>query len=529
MKKYILSLLMLLNLSCKSFGSSATESADFNTQKAEFEDLDTTYTKKTHAQHKKAMRIEVATIFLKGLVVLAEVGGITALGAPGIFAALGGSIWAAVAENKAVSLEKVTTRFHSAVQTFQQLDEDQVKKSLLLDPDSSFSFQRIIRTSKNKSCKSSCTPTMARKNANNIREISWCLYNCPPVVLSDYLCEVLGNAKATISTKTQSKSRAKKLQKAKEVKGEKGLEKQDKYRDKSKDFEPLGDLVSNIGKIMSDSFLKRYRENLKGQMLVRYLGGQNHVSLVGNIRRYTTVADKMRNADYWSPDASADLKSIIYLLNPESKTTKDINACFSTLCYTTKEELQKTIKEEVTLNKKYGLLQSRPKRATLASDAEAENAERVTKSRSNSDSETVNLDPEDADQKDPGPLFGNYCSYYFARTPINFHSRLKNLPRDMRYKTYYNKKIQERANAMDQANEQVSKLMESFKQAQPPEIQPEDFASLMSDFADFTDAVKATSLDAFKADYPEKYARIKDLLEDLDGMTASEDETTDAL
>lgn len=525
MKKYVLSFLILLNLNCGSFGSDA--SADIEAEKTAFKELDEDYAKKTHSQHKKALRIEVAAIFLKGVVFLAEVGGVHALGAPGIFAALGGAVWAAVAENKAVSLEKLTTRFHSAFQTFQQLDEDEVRKSLLLSPNSSFSFQRIIRASKNKSCKSSCTPTMARKNANNIREISWCLYNCPPVVLSDYLCEVLGNAKKTVPQKKQSKSRAKKLEKSKTIEGEKGRGKQDKYRDKSKDFEPLDGLVLNIGKIMSDPFLKRYRENLKGQMLVRYLGGQNHVSLVGNIRRYTTVADKMRNADYWSPDASADLKSIIYLLNPESKTVSDINACFSTLCYTTKEELQKNIKKEVALNKKYGLLQSRPKRATLASDEEAKNADRIIKSREN---------PEGVDSKQPKakPIFKNYCSYYFARTPINFHSRLKHLPMGSRYGTYHYKKTQERADAMDQANKQIPALVEHFSQEQLTEIQPEDFASLMSDFADFTDAVKKKELDTFKAANPEKYTRIKNLLEDLDGMTASEeaiatDATDDAL
>jgi hypothetical protein len=324
---------------------------------------------------------------------------------------------------------------------------------------------------------------MGKKYANNIREISWCVLNCPNIILRDYMCEVFGNVQDAVNPyKAWIKS-----------------------RDTSKDYLSKSDLLTEIGKLFSDPFVKIYRENLKGRMLNRYFQGEFSLSLVGKLDRYTTVAHQMKAADYWSPGAHSDLGSLVDSLRFSSPLMSDIRSCFGSLCYTTKAQYDRDSRRELTPDyyEKLGVIQR-----TVG---------KIPQSGIISLSELAKRENISSPSAPPAP-FKNYCSYYFARTPINFHSRISNAMSQKWYKDYFNQKIQERYNAIAQSEKNIEDFLKSVDRNHSENQgslnnTAQTLKSFMASFSEFVDVLKANDpgkTEQWKASHPIQFKQISD-------------------
>lgn len=415
-------------------------------------------TKMEHFQEKgesndlKSVGVEGLAIFLKTAAFGFELGGMEIAALPGLYLAFGTAYGSYRIENAALNYEQVAQRFKAAVKTFQDFP----------DKEKASEFEKILDDSNWRTCKDHCKPIMGRKNANNLREISWCVLNCPNIILQDYMCEVLGNMRTKITNKRfQPTSITGRLDDTMNIR-KTFLSKANRFQD----YLGSEELLEKLSRFFSDPFVKTYRENLKGRMMNRYFQGEFFVSLAGRMDRFTTIAHKMDNADFWSADSNPNPMSLIDLFRTTSPVIQDIRKCFGSLCYTNVAEYNYEIHHALTQNnytsswKRIMSGQKMPLTGIISLE------DLKTKTTPPAEASIPSKDaPQDVPTATaekapvfPAP-FDNYCTYYFARTPINMHSRLINLASFQKYRSYFNEKIQERYEIIKRSTKNIDTLI----------------------------------------------------------------------
>lgn len=295
-----------------------------------------------------------------------------------------------------------------------------------------------------------------------------------------------------------------------------------------KDYLGSEKLLQKLSQFFSDPFVRIYRENLKGRMMNRYFQGEFFVSLAGRMDRFTTIAHKMNNADFWSADSNPDPMSLIDLFRTTSPVIQDIRKCFGSLCYTNVAEYDYESRHSLTENNYTsswkrilsgqkmpltGIISLEDLQARPAPQAEASI---LSQDLSNGVPIAKNLEKV---PDFPAP-FDNYCTYYFARTPINMHSRIANLPSFQRYRSYFNEKIKERYAVIQRSTENIqtlikktdtSKVLQDYTQLQTSLEKMGDF---MKNFTAYVEALKKSpeELSQWKTSNPEALQQISTII-----------------
>ncbi len=453
----------------------------------------------------QSVGIEGLALFLKTAAFGFELGGMEIAALPGLYLALGTAYGSYKVENSAANYEQVAQRFRAAVKTFQEHPNSQ--KSL--------EFEKILDNSNWRTCKNQCKPNMGKQNANNFREISWCILNCPNIILQDYMCEVLGNMRKNITNnRFQSTSVRGRLESSNDTDT---MNVRKTFLSKSNrvhDYLGADALIEKISNLFSDPFVKIYRTNLKGRMMNRYFQGEFFVSLAGRMDRFTTIANKMDYSDFWSADSNPDPLSLLDLFKTTSPTIQDIRKCFGSLCYSNVAEYNYELKHALTQNNYTsswerirsggkmpltGIISLEDLKNKLMPPASAKMASQTSK---------VNIPTSINVQEAPAfpAPFENYCTYYFARSPINLHSRVSNLPSFQKYRSYFNEKINERYAVIQRSKENIETLIKKTDILKVSQ----DFDKFQNAFTKIEDFMRNFTLyiEAFKTS-PEELSRWK--------------------
>ena len=480
-----------------------------------------------------------AALALKGIATGLELHGLGAYTILPLLGILGGAGGEYIFEKSAVINEKRTNRFRAALAHLSELKED-----FLDSKDKNQELKTIL--SEKKSCKTSCSSNMGKKNANNFKEIAWCILNCPNLILRDYVCEVFGNMKDTEETKSSILSRIKSVVKDLKPYLPVSNNKQDSVPNTK--FLATTDLIPLISKFFADPFTQKYRQYIKGKMLNSYYQSAFQFSVV-QLAQFTTMAHKLEHAEFWSPDSNPDLGSLVNsTFRKNSPMIKEIKDCFGSLCYTTYDEnkIEKTRtltpgyyeklvqSSKVSDGKILSALRNRIfiPQSGLISLEELNKHFQGANSEEHNPADTQNNDlaimkdshPTGTDMKQAPAPFSNYCDYYFARTPINFHSRItntasniKNLGEGKKYQDYFDAKVQERYDMIKRSREYIKEFLVKFDESiKNPDTtllaetttELEKFMEEFSQFMNLVQEKKHDEIKKWKVSNPDSYKQI---------------------
>ncbi len=506
----------------------ASQEPNNNTLKSKLEAKIQHSEEKTKNAKKWADVSAVGVLGAKGVATGLEMMGFNAFTIIPLLGIIGGAVAEYGYEEAADRHHKTTNRFKAALNALDGKETDKKFHGLELD--------KVL--AQKKSCKKTCTSAMGKKNANNFNEISWCALNCPNLILRDYMCEVFGNMKESTEDKKHILNRI-----ASSFKTYLSVSKTEPKTKVDPNFQGKTDLIPLIAKIFADPFTKKYREYLQGKMLGAYYQAAFQFSVV-QLSGFTNMAHKMEHAEFWSPDSDPDITSLVNSsFRKNSPMLGEIKGCFGSLCYTTIKEYdheeKRTLvpdyydklikKSKISDGKILSALTNRvfvPQSGIISLEDMNKLPEDASETPSSS-SESNQADHHSTKKNDqktwPSP-FRNYCDYYFARTPINFHSRItnafsniKNLGGGKKYQEYFDDKVQERYNMITKSRETLKTFLEAFDEAsKTPDTnslkeKESELTTFMEKFSDFMEILQSKSLEKiqeWKKGDPEYYEQI---------------------
>ena len=200
-------------------------------------------------------------------------------------------------------VEKTETRMSALRDLSYQLPEG--AKSDLLSTGLSYNFVDRIKASSAKRAKHSCKRIKAIKYANNLRKVSWCLYNASPVILRDYMCEVLGNLKPSVPLPKKGRKQI--------FYGEDGF-------------------IKATAPIFKDALVSTYRNMLKYRFLDKFYTSIHDVEGLVQINSWTTAEDKLNASEFWTIESNPKLLSVLQGMHASSTLMKSINSCHDLKC-----------------------------------------------------------------------------------------------------------------------------------------------------------------------------------------------------
>ena len=200
-------------------------------------------------------------------------------------------------------IDKTETRMSALRDLSEQLPKG--TKSSLLNTGLSYNFVDRIKASSAKRSKYSCKRIKAIQHANNLRKVSWCLYNASPVILRDYMCEVLGNLKDVVSQAKKGKLQT---------------------------LFGKNHFINAAAPIFKDALVSTYRNMLKYRFLDKFYTSIHDVEGLAQINSWTTAEDKLNASEFWTIESNPKLLSVLQGMNASSPLMKSINSCNSLRC-----------------------------------------------------------------------------------------------------------------------------------------------------------------------------------------------------